>query len=197
VNVPDTQLITFPADDHAFAAFVRHAHLALDDHGRRDPSKLEASLRRWHTHAIVREQDGLASFGEPKWYVYRDGHPGVKVDDAWWQAEGAATIEFGADGVFTYADDAACELVDLAPGALVGRHWSDLVPPSARDDDGAWVWEQLDRAGFVQSVFDLPVATGVRVIEYRTERVAADHFRSHWRRLAMVDREDSREAISA
>ena len=121
----------------------------------------------------------------------------VKADDAWWQAEGAATIEFGADGVFTFADDTACELVELAPGALVGRHWSDLVPPSARDDDGAWIWEQLERAGSVQSVFDLPVATGVRVIEYRTERVAEDHFRSHWRQLATVDAKPAREEIGA
>jgi PAS domain-containing protein len=196
VDVPDTKLTTFPADDRVFAAFVRQAYLALDP-AHREPASLEASLRRWHASAVVRQQDGLASFGEPRWYVYRDGHPGVKVEDAWWQAEGAATIEFGADGVFTFADDAACELVELAPGALVGRHWSDLVPPSARDDDGAWIWEQLDRTGCVQSVFDLPVATGVRVIEYRTERVADGHFRSHWRQLATVDAKPSREEIGA
>jgi PAS domain-containing protein len=197
VNVPDTALTTFPADDHVFAAFVRQAYLALDDHARRDPATLEASLRRWHTRAVVRERHSLASFGEPTWYVYRDGHPGVKVEEAWWQADDAPTVEFGADGVFTFADDAVCELVGLAPGALVGCHWTDLVPASARGDDGAWIWEQLDRAGWVQSVFDLPLGTGVRIIEYRTERVGDGRFRSHWRGLATTAAQDSREAISA
>ena len=197
MDVPDTTLATFPADDHVFAAFVRQAHLALDGPGRRDPAALEASLRRWHTHAVVRERHSLASFGEPTWYVYRDGHPGVRVDEVWWQAADAPTVEFGADGVFTFADDAVCALVGLQPGGLVGRHWTDLVPASARGDDGAWIWEQLDRAGWVQSVFDLPLVTGVRVIEYRTERIGEGQFRSHWRELATVAAEDSPEALSA
>jgi PAS domain-containing protein len=121
----------------------------------------------------------------------------VRVEHDWWQADGAATVEFSADGVFTYADEAACALVDLPPGTLVGRHWRDLVPPTARPDDGAWVWEVLDAGRVVQSVFDLPLATGgYRVIEYRTERVGTGRFRSHWRPFAMVEA-GSQEMVGA
>ena len=109
-------IITFPKDDTAFAAFVRSTIAALDARARVDPGQVQAALRRWHTRAQVRPQDALASLGDTTWYIYRDGHAGVRLEQDWWQADDVATARLGEDEVFVDGDDAACQLVDLPPG---------------------------------------------------------------------------------
>ena len=181
-------IVTFPRDDTAFAAFVRSTIAALDAQAREDPAQVQAALRRWHTRAQVRPQDALASLGDTSWYVYRDGHAGVRLEQDWWQADDVATARLGEDEVFVDGDDAACRLVDLGPGGLRGVPWRVLVPPEARDTDGEWLFGPLKDGRPVQSVFDFPRADGSRrVIEYRTiwlpdERI----YLCRWRELAVI-----------
>ena len=113
-------IVTFPRGDTAFAAFVHSTIAALDAQARMDPGQVQAALRRWHTRAQVRPQDELARMGETTWYVYRDGHAGVRLEQDWWQADDVATARLGEDEVFVDGDDAACRLVDLPPGGLRG-----------------------------------------------------------------------------
>ena len=160
-DVPVDDPITFPKDDTAFAAFARSTIAALDARARVDPVQVQAALRRWHTRAQVRPRDALASLGETTWYVYRDGHAGVRLEQDWWQADGVATARLGEDEVFVDGDDAACRLVDLPPGGLRGVPWRVLVPPEARETDGEWLFGPLKDGRPVQSVFDFPRADGV------------------------------------
>ena len=156
---------------------------------RLDPVQVQAALRRWHTRAQVRPQDALASLGETTWYIYRDGHAGVLIEQDWWQADDVATARLGEDEVFVDGDDAACALVDLPPGGLRGVPWRVLVPPEARETDGEWLFGPLKDGRPVQSVFDFPRTDGSRrVIEYRTiwlpdERI----YLCRWRELAVID----------
>jgi PAS domain S-box-containing protein len=186
--MPTTPTVaTFPRDDVAFAAFVRNAlgDLGPDAH---DAAALETRLRRWHSRAIVRPQADLAGFGRSStWYVYRDGRAGIVSEQGWWLADGCAWVAFGRDGTFTASNPAADALVGM-DGALVGRHWSDLLPPTARDDDGSWLWALLEDGSTPQSVFDLPLADGRRkVIEYRSSRRAdGEGYESYWRELAVI-----------
>ena len=180
--------VTFPRDDAAFASFVRATIEKLTAAERTDPAALERALRRWHTRAIVRAQDPLASFGGVAWYIYRDGQAGVRTDEAWWQEPGVATAYLGEDERFIDGDDAACALVDRLPGGLAGVPWRELVPPVVREDDATWLFGELKETP-AHSVFDFPRADGSRrVIEYRTawdpER---DCFVCRWRELAVID----------
>jgi len=184
-----TTIVTFPRDDTAFAAFVASTIASLVPPADGDPKQVQAALRRWHTRAIVRAQSELARLGESVWYVYRDGHAGVRLEQDWWQAEGVATATLGEDEIFIDGDDAACALVDRPPGGLAGVAWRELVPPAARDTDGEWLFGPLKDGRPVQSVFDFPRDDGSwRVIEYRTiwlpdERV----YRCRWRELAVIN----------
>ena len=60
-----------------------------------DPGQVQTALRRWHTRAQVRPQHELARLGETTWYVYRDGHAGVRLEQDWWQAD---DVRHGAPG---------------------------------------------------------------------------------------------------
>ncbi len=124
--------VTFPRDDTAFAAFVRATMAKLGPDEREDAAAVQAALRRWHTRALVRPQDPMASFGGTTWYIYRDGTAGVRLEQEWWQAEGVATARLGEDEVFVDGDDEACRLVDHPPGGLTGVPWRELVPVEAR-----------------------------------------------------------------
>ena len=180
--------VTFPRDDTAFAAFVRATMAKLGPDEREDAAAVQAALRRWHTRALVRPQDPMASFGGTTWYIYRDGTAGVRLEQDWWQAEGVATARLGEDEVFIDGDDEACRLVDCPPGGLAGVPWRELVPVEARDTDGEWLFGPLKDGKPVQSTFDFPRADGTRrVIEYRTiwlpdERI----YLCRWRELAVI-----------
>jgi PAS domain-containing protein len=181
-------LVTFPRDDTAFGSFVRATIEKLPPAARADPGALQAALRRWHTRAIVRAQSPLASFGGVAWYVYRDGQAGVRTDETWWQEPGVATAYLGEDDRFIGGDDAACALVDRAPGGLAGVPWRELVPSVAREDDATWLFGDLKQTP-VHSVFDFPRADGSRrVIEYRTGwDPGQGWFVCRWRELAVID----------
>jgi len=185
-NVPT--LVTFPRDDTAFASFVRTTVGKLAPGERTDPMALQRTLRRWHTRAIVRPQDPLASFGGVAWYVYRDGQAGVRTDETWWQEPGVATAYLGEDQRFIGGDEAACALVDRPPGGLAGVPWRELVPPVVGDDDAEGLFGDLKRTP-VHSVFDYPRADGSRrVIEYRTAWDPEQGcFVCRWRELAVID----------
>jgi len=180
--------VTFPRDDTAFAAFVRATMAKLGPDEREDAAALQAALRRWHTRALVRPQDPMASFGGTTWYIYRDGTAGVRLEQDWWQAEGVATARLGEDEVFVDGDDEACRLVDLPPGGLAGVPWRELVPVEARDTDGEWLFGPLKDGKPVQSTFDFPRADGTRrVIEYRTIWLPEERiYLCRWRELAVI-----------
>jgi PAS domain-containing protein len=186
------RLSCFPAEDAAFALFVRttQARLQADDEPM-TPEALETSLRTYHTRALVRRRNPLAALGEDVWYVYRDGHAGVKVLDDWWQCTDCASVVFDRTGAFVEADDSACALLDLPPGALAGRRWRELVPGRAPRPDSADLWRILETHGSIQSVFDVPLPDGgFRVIEYHSERTEdPDRFTSRWRAIADIPAE--------
>ena len=184
-------IATFPAGDQTFAAFVRDAAGRLERADRLDPASLQELLRRWHSRALVRQRDPLASFGAATWYVYRDGQAGVRVEDDWWQGEGVATALLGEDQVFIDGDEAACGLVGRQPGGLAGVSWRELVPQEAREDDATWLFGDL-KENPVHSVFDFPLPDGGRrVIEYRTAwEPDRNAFVCRWRELTVIASDD-------
>ena len=181
-------IATFPRGDEAFAAFVGDAIARLERADRLDPAALQSLLRRWHSRALVRERDALASFGAATWYVYRDGQAGVRVEDDWWQRDNVAIARLGEDQSFIDGNDEACRLVGRPPGGLAGVPWRDLVPPLARDDDAEWLFGDLKERP-VQSVFDFPLPDGGRrVIEYRTAWIPEEGiYLCRWRELTVID----------
>ncbi len=70
VSAPDDGLVLVvnPADDEAFAGWVRTSAAAADT----DPADLQARLRVRYPAAVVRRRD-LAGERSEVWYVYRDG----------------------------------------------------------------------------------------------------------------------------
>jgi PAS domain S-box-containing protein len=181
-------LVTYPRDDAVFARLVRERAATTTS-----AADLQRRLRRWHTRAVVREQDALAAFSpRTAWYAFRDGAMSPKSSEAWWETQGVACVAFNRAGTFIEANDAACALVDAATGSLVGRHWSELVPHDAAQDEGDWVWTELTTHGLVQSVFDFPTSDGGRkVIEYHSTASAdPDRFESAWRETARISADD-------
>lgn len=181
-------LVAFPRADTAFAAFVHATIDGLDADEREDPARVEVALRRWHTRAIVRPQDPMAGFGATTWYVYRDGHAGVRIEEDWWQVDDVATARLGEDERFIDGDDAACALVERDPGGLTGVPWRELVPVDARDSDAEWLFGPLRDGRPVQSTFDCPLADGRRrVIEYRAVWLPDVRiYLCRWRELAVI-----------
>ena len=179
---------SFPRGDETFAAFVRDAMARLERADRLDPASLQAMLRRWHSRALVREQDALASFGVATWYVYRDGQAGVRIADDWWQHDGVAIARLGEDQLFVEGNDEACRLVDRPPGGLAGVSWRELVPPAARDDDATGLFGDLKERP-VHSTFDFPLPDGSRrVIEYHAAWVPEEGiYLCRWRELTVID----------
>ncbi len=179
-------LLTIPRDDQAFAEYARRC---LDgDDVRLDPIRLQAALRRFHTRASVYRKAETRPFGnEEIWYVYRDGRAVLRDDPEWWTREDAAWVAFDDTGRFTAANDRACALVELGPGELVGRRYTDLIPEHGRP---AWVWEILAATGSARSTFDHPLRDGARrIIEYRIETVGEGRYESRWRELVTLDAE--------
>ena len=192
-------IATFPRQDAAFAAFVRATLARLGPAERTDPAAVQRALRRWHTRAIVRRQDPLASYGSETWYIYRDGQAGVRLEDDWWQRDDVATARLGEDEVFVDGDDEACRLVDRPPGGLAGVAWRDLIPTEARDDDAGWLFDGIQDGGPVQSVFDFPRPDGGRrVIEYRSAWVPDERvYLCRWRELAVIESESIPHLLGA
>jgi PAS domain-containing protein len=188
---PIPTIATFPRADAAFARFVRTTIERLPAAERSDPAAVQRALRRWHTRALIRPQDPLASFGAATWYVYRDGQAGVRLEGDWWQEPDVAVARLGEDEVFVDGDDEACRLVGRPPGGLAGVPWRELVPSEVRDDDATWLFEGLQTGPAVQSVFDFPLPDGGRrVIEYRTAWVPEERiYLCRWRELAIIDGE--------
>jgi PAS domain-containing protein len=191
------RLSTFPAEDEAFELFVRTTERRLRTNGKPlTPEALEAALRTYHTRAIVRARNPLATFGEDVWYVYRDGRAGVRVLDDWWQCDDCAQIVFDRAGTILQADDAACALVGVSPGSLAGRPWRELPRSTPSGDSSASMWQLLETTGSLQSVFDVPMPDGgFRVIEFHCEPTEdPDRFTSRWRAIADIP---AHEAVAA
>ncbi len=179
-------LLTIPREDAAFAAYARRC--LDDDDVRFDPLRLQAALRRFHTRAAVYRKAEIRPFGDEEiWYVYRDGRAVTRDDPEWWLRPDGAHATLDESGRFTEANEAACALVGLGPGELVGRRYDDLIPGPSRP---AWIWEVLAATGSVRSVFDFPLPDGGRrIIEYRIEAVGSGSYESRWRELMTLDRE--------
>jgi hypothetical protein len=192
-------IATFPRQDAAFAAFVRTTLARLDPADRTDPAAVQRALRRWHTRAVVRRRDPLASYGSETWYIYRDGQAGVRQEDDWWQRDDVAVARLGEDEVFIDGDDHACRLVDRRPGGLAGVAWRELVPSEVADDEAGWLFEGLQDGVPVQSVFDFPLPDGGRrVIEHRTAWIAEDRiYLCRWRELAIIESESIPRLLGA
>ncbi len=185
------RLATFPVGDVAFATYVHKCWNELDAKRREEPEELQHLVRRWHTRALVVPQSPLAALRQGRlWYVFRDGRGGGPSETEWWTAPGTACVTFDADLVITHADDAACALAGVEPGGLVGRRWSELVPPPAQPDGMEWLKEALSRGDGISSVFDLPLpGGGYRIIEYHAER----QYLTYWRELAVLPPEQARK----
>ena len=180
----------FPADDRLFASFVQRAYEQVRAAGAATPDALQEVLRTYHTRAVVRAQASLAGFGDGElWYAYRDGRPGGRATDEWWLDPAVGHVQFSDDGRYLAADDEACRLVGLAPGALIGLSLFDVVVPGGREAIEAVAFDEFERTGTMHSVFDcrLPDAT-TRVIEYRSVRGNEPGVNvSAWRELALIE----------
>jgi len=166
------RLATFPVGDVAFAAYVQTCWSELNTKQRDEPQELQHLVRRWHTRALVVPQSPLAALRQGSlWYVFRDGRGGgVPPESEWWTAPGTACVTFDADLVITHADDAACALAGVEPGGLVGRRWSELVPPQAPRHgvaEGGPVARRCDLLGL------RPAAAGRRLPGHRVPRRSA------------------------
>lgn len=186
------RLATFPRGDAAFRAFVRSCLAESPANERADPACLQARLRRWHTRAVVRVQSDLARVGpEPTWYVYRDGHTNLGMQEGWWTSPGIASVSFDASGTCIHADAAAHALLGRTPGVLDGLHWRAFLPEEFETVNDDWIWDLITTEGSVNSVFEVPLYDGGRrVVEYHCEwRDDPPRFVGFWRELAMLDRE--------
>jgi PAS domain S-box-containing protein len=180
----------FPAHDRLFSAFVQQAYAQVRATSTPTPEALEAVLRTYHTRAVVRPQASLAGFGDGEvWYAYRDGRPGGRAGDEWWLDPGVGHVTFSDDGRYLTADDEACRLVGLAPGALVGLTLFDVVVPGGREAMESVAMAEFEQTGTMHSVFDCRLPDGsTRVIEYRSERSATPGVnRSAWREFALIE----------
>lgn len=175
----------FPHDDATFAAFVNACRDELAINERSDPLELQTRIRRQHRFAVVRAQTHLGALGDPTWYVYRDGKPSFHPGGDWWSAPDAAHVILDTRGTCVEADNAAAALVGLGPGALIGKSWRDIVPPTAEDLEASALTETLTKCRWLQSEFDCPLpGGGCRVIECRIERAPdRDQWVSFWREL--------------
>lgn len=98
------------------------------------PADLEARLRPLVPRILVRER-ALANEPDPAWYVYREGHWVADAQPEWWDADDAGRLRYSADLRIVDANEAAARLLGLS-GAdqIVGRHYSEFVPPGAAED---------------------------------------------------------------
>lgn len=168
---------TFPSDDIAFARYVQSIPPV------ESPAALQAALRPWYPNATVQVRDALAGFGpEQVWYVYRDGDALRRSGGTWWNEDDVARMEFGRDGVFLTANDAAEK---LAGGALVGRPLEDVRPADVKADPD-WLWQAIEQHGSVTSIGRLARLDGSEcLIEfYAGHTGTAGRYVTCWRLLA-------------
>jgi PAS domain S-box-containing protein len=188
VHLP--HLVTFPADDDAFAAWVARVARELATDGEPvGPTRLQARLRVWYPNARVRLRPRRAVGGRTAWEVLRDGDLRWAPGDRWWTRDGVARLTFDEGGRFRAADDRACELAGYPPGGIVGRDWPELAEPEQAGTDD-WLWDTLRTIGVVHSVVRLRRADGSHAwIEYRSERHPRepDVYISYWRPAAVVE----------
>jgi PAS domain-containing protein len=156
-----------PADDPIFAERVGVALEAALANGR-DPEVdlAERQLRTTYPRAQLRRRDSVADIGgeAPVVYAYRDGAALAAVGgDTWWTALGVARVVISA-GRYVEANPASAELFGRPRDDLLGRVAGELTVADSRVDR-AWLWEQLQRAGRLQSIsrIELPAGQPVRV----------------------------------
>ncbi len=164
------QLVAFPRDDLAFVEYVRRC-------AGRSPvptaELLQARIGAWYPHVSVVKRSELSGFGEPLWYVYRDGRILAVHGDRWWEQPGTARLAFGRDGHFLSASPKVAAILGIDADALVGRHWMSLVGARAACEDIDWLWETVLRAGSATSVAQIVRGDGTPTwIEYHLEATA-------------------------
>lgn len=170
-------LLCFPPHDLVFAG---HTARTLETLDRRDAADLQAALRSVYPECVVRARESLAALGGGiAWYAYRDGRYSPFTDtDAWWEADGVATLVIAADGRYEDANEAALELIGLDLDTLRSLRTGELTEPAVRPTV-PWIWALLEDVGTLHSTSVLVAPGGRRVpVEYRLVRGGAGEGRS-------------------
>ncbi len=157
--------LTFPADDAVLRDLVESSVLDAVE-----PERLQTALRRAFPRAVVRAKDPLATFGSigpDTWYCYRDGRLTAPDEETrWWEAGSVAHVVVDQSNRYIEANAAACALLGVEEGSLIGRRWSEFAQPGA-EEDAEWLRQSLQRHGNAFSTFRLRRKDGSALeIEY-------------------------------
>lgn len=167
VPLVNVRLMCFPAAD---STFLDLANEALTEAGARArPEDVQRILRATYPQAVVRAQDPTATVGfGVRWYAYRDGRVEVDPAEAWWDDPQAARVVIDQTNRYTEANDAACRLLGVPVGGLVGRSWEEFAEPETAAAAEA-LRQTMQRRGHAASTFQLIRPDGGRfAIDYHS-----------------------------
>lgn len=143
----------------------------------RTPAALVSALRPTYPSVVVRKQDAAAALGfSERWYAYRDGYLATADAQRWWDDDRIARVVIDETNRYAEANDAACALFGVEPGALVGRSWEEFAEPETAEAAEA-LRRTLQRQGHGDSTFRLTRPDGTQFdIDYHTiVYVSDDH----------------------
>jgi PAS domain-containing protein len=126
------RIITIPTTDLAFSQMANRLHATAES---QSAAGLETRLRRVFPRAVVRSRE-IA--GEPAaWYVYRDGGWRSSMTGPWWLASDLPRLAVTRDGWLADANATARGLLEIEPGDVSTRHFTDFVAPGGLEDSKA------------------------------------------------------------
>ncbi|MEO5939528.1 MAG: PAS domain-containing protein [Candidatus Limnocylindrales bacterium] len=169
----NVRLMCFPASD---STFVDLAHLALTEAGARPrPEDVQQLLRPTYPQVVVRVQDAAATVGfGVRWYAFRDGRVEAGSIEAWWDDPDVARVVIDHTNRYTEANDAACRLLGVPVGGLVGRSWEEFAEPETAAAAEA-LRQTMQRRGHAASTFQLIRPDGGRfTIDYHSVIYVSD-----------------------
>ena len=159
------RIITIPTTDLAFSQMVNRLHATAESQG---PIGLETRLRRIFPRAVVRSREIAGE--APAWYVYRDGGWRSSMAGPWWLAPDVPRLAVTRDGWLADANATAMGLLEIEPGDLSTRHFTDLVAPGGLDDSMA-LFEIVDEGrGLTATVLLRPSSGQLIAVDLHAER---------------------------
>jgi PAS domain-containing protein len=147
-------IITIPTSDAAFSQMVKRLAEGTE---ASTPGALEATLRRIFPRAVVRARE--ISGEPPAWYIYRDGGWREAVAGPWWEASGLPRLRVTRDGWVVEANATALGLLEIEPGDIATRHFTDFVLPGTVDDSLA-LFDIVDRGNALTATVLLRPSSG-------------------------------------
>lgn len=141
----------------------------------RTPEALASALRPTYPSVVVRKQEATAALGfGQRWYAYRDGFLATADVQRWWDDDRIARVVIDQTNRYAEANDVACALFGVEPGALVGRSWEEFAEPATAEAAEA-LRQTLQRQGHGDSTFRLTRPDGSQFdIDYHTVVYVSD-----------------------